>query len=112
MEAAPQESGVLTVGLAPQEGLFSGPRPFVTWSAAIRNSCSKPAKEQLQELPAGPVGVSGRLLVPYEEDRYRLLVSPGSKLRLEVFAERIGSPIDVALVVRNDKGVRTRPCRG
>ena len=58
------------------------------------------SSEKGQELPAGPVGVSGRLLKPFEEDRYRVPIKPGSKLRLEVFAERLGSPLDVALVIR------------
>ncbi len=62
------------------------------------------APEKVQELPAGPVGVSGRLLTPFGEDRYRIPVIAGSKVRLEVFAERYGSPLDAALVVRNDKG--------
>jgi hypothetical protein len=31
-------------------------------------------------------------------------VTPNTKVRFEVFAERIGSPIDVALVIRNDAG--------
>jgi hypothetical protein len=87
----------------PKTGMWSGPRPFVIVSTHPE-FVEQPAKGKLQELPEGPVGVSGKLLVPYEEDRYRVAVAPGKKLRLEVFAERIGSPIDVALVVRNDKG--------
>ena len=51
-----------------------------------------------------PVGVSGRLLKPFEEHRYRVPTRPGDKLRLEVFAERYGSPLDVSLVVRNEAG--------
>jgi hypothetical protein len=84
-------------------GVWSGPRPFLTVSTHAE-FVEQPAKDKLQELPEGPVGVSGKLLVPYEEDRYRVAVTSGKKLRLEVFAERIGSPIDAALVVRNDKG--------
>jgi hypothetical protein len=42
--------------------------------------------------------------LPFGEDRYRVQVAPGKKLRLEVFAERLGSPLDAALVVRNEKG--------
>jgi hypothetical protein len=64
----------------------------------------QPVASEVQELPTGPVGVSGRLLTPYEEDRYKVPVVPGSKLRLEVFAERYGSPLDVAVVVRNEAG--------
>ena len=58
----------------------------------------------MQELPEGPIAVSGRVLTAFDEDRYRLAVAPGKKVRLEVFAERIGSPLDAALVVRNEKG--------
>jgi hypothetical protein len=87
----------------PGEGLWSGPRPFVTVSSNTEVVEQPPAAAP-QELTAGKVGVSGRLLAPYEEDRYRVPVTPGTKLRLEVFAERYGSPVDVALVVRNEAG--------
>ena len=87
----------------PKGNAWSGPRPFVTISPHLE-FVKQPAKDKLQELPEGHVGVSGKLVVPYEEDRYRIAVAPGKKVKLEVFAERIGSPIDVALVVRNDKG--------
>jgi len=87
----------------PKEGLFSGPRPFVRISQhaeLVRES----AADKVQELLAGPVGISGRIQKPYDEDRYRVPVVPNSKLRLEVFAERYGSPLDAALVVRNEQG--------
>jgi hypothetical protein len=87
----------------PGEGLWSGPRPFVTVSSHAE-VIEQPSAAGPQELPAGTVGVSGRLLAPNEEDRYRVPVTPGSKLKLEVFGERYGSPIDVALVVRNEAG--------
>ncbi|MGE5193062.1 MAG: hypothetical protein ACM3U2_11230 [Deltaproteobacteria bacterium] len=87
----------------PGEGLWSGPRPFVTVSSHTEVVEQPPAAGP-QELPLGKVGVSGRLLAPYEEDRYRVAVTPGTRLRLEVFAERYGSPLDVALVVRNEAG--------
>jgi hypothetical protein len=87
----------------PKAGVWSGPRPFVTVSAHPE-FVELPTKDKLQELPEGPLGVSGKLSVPFEEDRYRVAVTPGKKVRLEVFAERIGSPIDAALVVRNEKG--------
>ena len=87
----------------PKTGMWSGTRPFVTVSPHAE--FVKPVtKDKLQEIPEGPVGVSGKLLLPYEEDRFRVAVTPRKKIRLEVFAERIGSPIDAALVVRNDKG--------
>jgi hypothetical protein len=87
----------------PKEGAWSGPRPFVAVSAR-REIVGQPASGKAQDLPAGGVGVSGRLLTPFAEDRYRVPVTPGSKLRLEVWAERIGSPLDASLVVRNDAG--------
>lgn len=88
----------------PKEGLWSGPRPFVE-RASRTEVLQQSASAKPQELPAGSVGVSGRLLVPYEEDRYRVPVVAGSKVRFEVFAERIGAPIDAALVIRNESGV-------
>ena len=89
----------------PKAGVWSGPRPFVTVSSHPE-FVKQAAKDKLQELPEGLLGVSGRLLTPFVEDQYRVLVKPGQKVRLEVFAERIGSPIDAALVVRNDKGAQ------
>jgi hypothetical protein len=89
----------------PKNGLWTGPRPFVGVSAHGEFQ-TEPAKNQPQNLPEGLLGVSGKLLVPYQEDRFRVAVTPGKKLRLEVFAERIGWPIDCALVVRNEKDVQ------
>ncbi len=87
----------------PKDSVFSGPRPFVLVSPHAE-LVRQAAPGKVQELPAGPVGVSGRLLTPYDEDRYCLPVTPKTKVRLEVFAERFGSPLDAALVVRNEQG--------
>jgi hypothetical protein len=85
----------------PGQGMWSGPRPVV--SVSSRPEIVVPASTgQVQDLPAGPVGVSGCLVKPFAEDRFRVPVQPASKLRLEVFAERYGSPLNVALVVRNE----------
>ncbi|HZZ78683.1 MAG TPA: hypothetical protein VFE62_09200, partial [Gemmataceae bacterium] len=86
----------------PKGADWSGPRPFVAVSP-FPEFTRKPG-DKPQELPAGRVGVSGKLVKPYEEDRYKIPVTPGKKVKLEVFAERIGSPIDVAVIVRNEKG--------
>jgi len=102
--ASPTGAATMTLP-APKTGLWSGPRPFVQLSPSTELVEQAGATlEKPQELPAGPIGVSGRLLKPYEEDRYRISVVPGTKLRLEVFAERIGSAVDAAIVVRDDKG--------
>jgi hypothetical protein len=95
-------STVLPLSL-PREGMWSGPRPFVVVSSRPE-LVARASPGQVQDLPAGPIGVSGRLLIPFGEDRYRIPVQPRSKLRLEVFAERYGSPLDAALVVRNESG--------
>lgn len=104
----------LDVAAQPLSGLFpltmpagptwTGPRPFVEVSSHAEFIEQIPPPEGGQALPAEIVGVSGRLATPLEEDRYRLTIQPNTKLRLEVFAERYGSPIDVAIVVRNEKG--------
>jgi hypothetical protein len=85
----------------PGDALFSGPRPFVEISPQPQ-LLEQPG--QVFDLPEGLAEVSGRLLAPLEEDRYRVKVIPNTKLRCEVFAERSRSPVDVALVIRNEKG--------
>jgi hypothetical protein len=60
--------------------------------------------EGLQTLPAIPFGISGRLIAEGEQDRYKLAVAAGVKLRFEVFADRLGSPMDAVLQVLNEQG--------
>ena len=59
--------------------------------------------KDLQQAPV-PVAISGRLLAAGEEDRYRLEVAPGMKLRVDVLAGRLGSPLDGVLTVYNVQG--------
>jgi hypothetical protein len=100
----PAPAGVGALPLPwPKEGVWSGPRPFVRVSSHAE-LLGQTAPDKVQALPPGPVGASGRLLTAFGEDRYRVPVVAGSKVRFEVFAERYGSPLDAALVVRNDKG--------
>jgi hypothetical protein len=87
----------------PKDGTWSGPRPTITVSSH-REIIGQSAAGKVQELPPGPVGVCARLLTAFGEDRYRVPVTPGSKVRFEVFAERLGSPLDASLVVRNEAG--------
>ncbi len=89
----------------PKNGVWSGPRPFVTVSP-FAEFVELPSTAKPQEIPAGLAGVSGKLETPFEEDRYRIAVIPKKKIRLEVFAERLGSAIDAALVVRDEKGTQ------
>ncbi|MFO0825715.1 MAG: hypothetical protein U0792_21770 [Gemmataceae bacterium] len=87
----------------PKSGQWSGPRPWVRVSS--RPEFLEPSEVgKLLELPEGRVAVSGKLSVPHEEDRFKIAVQPKTKLRFEVFAERIGSPVDASLVIRNEAG--------
>ena len=58
----------------------------------------------LQQMTA-PVAVSGRLADDGEEDRYELLVKPGTRLRFDVTASRLGSPLDGVLSLLSPAGV-------
>jgi hypothetical protein len=60
--------------------------------------------EGLQQLSAVPFGISGRLLKEGEQDKYKLTVQPGVKLRFEVFADRLGAPMDAVLQILNEQG--------
>lgn len=82
---------------------WSGPQPFVRVSP-IPERLEDASAAKGQDLPEGPVAVSGKLLTPLEEDRYVVPVKAGQKVKLEVQAERLGAPLDVALVVRNAAG--------
>lgn len=102
IDVNPASLGMLPLSW-PKDGQWSGPRPFVRVSSRAEIvEQSVPGK--MQDLQAGPLAVSGKLQKANEEDRYRLAVVPGTKVKLEVFAERLGSPLDCALLVRNEKG--------
>jgi hypothetical protein len=58
----------------------------------------------VQEVAALPAALSGRIAKEGESDRFRLPVRPGAKLRFEVFADRLGSPMDALLKLQRDNG--------
>ncbi len=87
----------------PSQGKWSGMRPFV--QAGSSKEYVEAQAPPMQELAGLPLLVHGKLSSPNEEDRYLLKCIPKSKLRFDVFAERIGSAVDAGLVLRNDKGV-------
>ena len=91
------------VGL-PSASISSGPPPAVLVSSVPELVESRSTDEQPMNLPGVPVAVSGRLNAHDQKDRYVLPVTAGSKLVFEVFAERIGSRIDVAIELRNKQG--------
>ena len=86
----------------PSKGNWSGMRPFVpppSFPELIENGSTV-----LTELKGLPITINGRLSERFEEDRFKLPCIPKTKIRIDVFAERIGSPVDVGLVIRNEKG--------
>ena len=87
----------------PKDSVWSGPRPFVETSTRME-LLAPTAGEKPAELPAGPVGVCGRFTKAFGEERFRVPVTPGTKVRFEVFAERLRSPVDAALILRNEAG--------
>ena len=87
----------------PESETWSGPRPFVKISGHPE-VLQQSTKGKPQNLPGGKVGVSGKITSEYGETVFRIPVTPGQKVKLEVFAERLGSVLDTALIVRNDKG--------
>jgi hypothetical protein len=51
-----------------------------------------------------PVGISGRISAPGEQDSYRFKAEQDQELTLEVLAFRTGSPLDSSLVIRSASG--------
>ncbi len=99
---APPADGIVPAPW-PSGGRPAGLRPRVLVSDVEEILKSPPADGTAQKVNA-PAGVSGRLDKPQSEDRYRVTVSPGMRLRLEVLAARIGSPLDGVLTVRDEHG--------
>jgi hypothetical protein len=97
-------------------GLTVGPHygPYLAGSPALATSPRVLISDHVEVIEAAPpatgphtappVGVSGRLLSPNEEDRHHIPVTPGAALRFDVLAERIGSPVDAVLSIRNEQG--------
>ena len=96
-------TGPMPVSLPADSG-FSGPRPYVLVSAHAE-VVNRAAPGKVHDLPAGPVGVSGWLSERFAEARYRVPIAEKTKaIGFEVFAERLGSNVDAALVLRNEQG--------
>ncbi|MEX2176465.1 MAG: hypothetical protein WD872_19025 [Pirellulaceae bacterium] len=93
-----------TVAALPAAENFTGaaPRLAITDHPELVESAATDGK--LQELPACPVGISGVLAAKGEEDKYLLTVTPGQKLRLDVIARQVGSPLDGVLLIRDEQG--------
>lgn len=83
--------------------LFTGhlPSVAVSDSAEVTESATSASPG-----PAGrvPLAISGRLSAKGEEDRFLVEVTPGRRLQFEVYARRIGSPVDAVLSLVGPQG--------
>jgi hypothetical protein len=87
----------------PENVNVTGGRPSLLaseWDEIVEAALSDGALQ----LVAVPSGVHGRLLAPREEDRYRIAVQAGQKIRIETHALRLGSPLDGVLSVYDASG--------
>ena len=97
----------------PADGLPVGLRPRVEasrWPEVVETSAES------RKLPSVPSAGNGRVMAAGESDGWRVPVKGGEKLRFEVFADRLGSPLDSMLEIRksdtavlasNDDAVRS-----
>jgi len=83
--------------------IISGPLPAV-FVSEIPELVEQQVVGMPQELAAVPSAMNGRLAVVGEEDRYRLKVQSDAKLRFEVFAARLGAPVDSVIEIRREDG--------
>ncbi|PQO32501.1 hypothetical protein DTL21_20030 [Bremerella cremea] len=84
-------------------GSISGPQPTVLRSDLPEVSESD-TKDVSTSMGTAPIGISGILREPKERDEYLIDVTPGTKYRAEVFAQRIDSPVDAVLEIRKPDG--------
>ncbi|MBI1249545.1 hypothetical protein GC197_17105 [bacterium] len=82
---------------------FSGPRPRVIVSD-IDEFAETDGRDAKKSIGAAPIGISGILKQPKERDEFLVDVTPGTKYRAELFAQRINSPVDAVLEIRKPDG--------
>ncbi len=87
----------------PAKLAFTGTAPRVMIGEYPEVVKVEQGNSKLQEV-AVPAVINGRISKPQEEDRYRLLVKSGIKLRFDLTANRAGSPLDGVLTLLNDSG--------
>ncbi len=84
-------------------GPFSGPRPTVLRSDVPEVS-EPESYDGTTSIGTAPLGISGILREPKERDEFLIDVTPGTKYRAELFAQRIHSPVDAVLEIRKPDG--------
>ena len=90
----------------PAADQFTGAAPRILVSDHPEHVETSPAAGQLQGLGAAPLGVSGAIAVPGEEDKYLLDVTPGQNLKFSVTSHKVGTPMDGVLFIRNEQGAQ------
>jgi hypothetical protein len=82
---------------------FSGTPPRI-WVSELPELVEATNQDAVRQLPDAPVAINGRISQTGEEDRYQLPAKAGSKLRIDVVAHQMGSPLDGVLVIRDGQG--------
>lgn len=85
-------------------GLFSGPRPKAYASGLTEVTVGPGDQPADASLGAAPIGINSVLSEPKEKDAFLIDVTPGTKYRAEVFAQRLHSPVDAVLEIRKPDG--------
>ena len=101
---APWPAGMQVAGFRPVV-LASDVQETVQSPAAkeAANATAKGAADASLQQIVAPAGFSGRLTAA-KEDQLRVAVEPNERLRFEVLAARIGSPVDCVLSIRDEHG--------
>jgi hypothetical protein len=94
----PWPADTAPVGLRPRVGL-SDFKELVEGRSLDKSRTLPPSADR-------QIAVSGRLQKPNETDLYHLELAAEEKVVVEVFADRLGSPIDATLELRDEKGAR------
>ena len=76
---------------------FIGPQPRVATSEFGDAEWTEDQARQADASLAVPLGISGRMATANERDTYTVAVQPESRLRIDLQAARIGSPLDAVL---------------
>jgi hypothetical protein len=88
----------------PSLQLISGPRPNVIVSD--HPEVLETGAGGIQDIGAASVGISGVLAKAGEEDQYAVAVTAGQRLKIQMQARRLGSPVDGVLAIRNEQGAQ------
>ena len=81
--------------------LFTGAHPSISISRHVE---IMETDQDLQEIQDIPVGISGRIGSVGDEDRFLVATTPGTRLKFDVLARRLGSKLDGVLTISTEAG--------